>query len=109
MDSDKLADLVVATLCDLKAESVQSLDVAHLTALTDFMVVASGRSSRHVRALSNSLVRRCRDAGCRPTGVEGEDVGEWVLVDLADVVIHIMLPKVREFYNLEGLWDLPAS
>lgn len=108
-DSDGLAKLVVAALDDMKAQSITSLDVRHLTSVTDVMVIASGRSDRHVRSLSKSLIERCKDAGHRPLGVEGEDAGEWVLVDLSDVVVHVMLPKVREFYNLERLWDIPAT
>ena len=107
--SDTLAELVVTALDDLKAQSIKSLDVRHLTSVTDVMIIASGRSDRHVRSLSESLIERCRDAGHRPMGVEGKDAGEWVLVDLTDVVVHLMLPKVREFYSLERLWDIPAS
>jgi ribosome-associated protein len=84
------------------------LDVRHLTTVTDTMVVASGRSDRHVRAIAGAVVEQCKKAGFRPIGVEGERSGEWVLVDLADLVVHVMLPRVREFYNLEKLWDMPA-
>ena len=95
-------------LDDLKAVDVQVLDVRHLTTVTDTMVIASGRSDRHVRAIASAVVEQCKKAGYRPLGVEGERSGEWVLVDLADVVVHVMLPRVREFYNLEKLWDMPA-
>lgn len=101
-----LADLVVDVLDDLKAQSVVRLDVRHLTSMTDTMVIASGRSDRHVRAISQTLVERCKAAGTQPLGIEGEDAGEWVLVDLGDVVVHVMLPKVRDFYSLEKLWDI---
>ena len=109
LNSDELAALVVIILSDLKAESVKSLNVAHLTALTDVMIIANGRSSRHVNSLSDAVVQRCSAVGCRPIGVEGGGSGEWVLVDLMNVVIHIMLPKAREFYNLEALWGLQES
>ena len=77
-----------------------------MTSVTDTMVVASGRSDRHVRALADTVVEECAKAGVRPIGVEGQKSGEWVLVDLGDVVVHVMLPRVREFYNLEKLWDM---
>jgi ribosome-associated protein len=102
-----LADVVTRALDDLKAENVHTLDVRHLTTVTDTMVVASGRSDRHVRAIAGAVVEQAKKAGYRPLGVEGERSGEWVLVDLADVVVHVMLPRVREFYNLEKLWDMP--
>jgi ribosome-associated protein len=103
-----LLQLVAGALDGLKAADVQVLDVRHLTTVTDTMVIASGRSDRHVRAIAAAVVEQCKRAGHRPLGVEGERSGEWVLVDLADVVVHVMLPRVREFYSLEKLWDLPA-
>ena len=103
-----LEQVVAGTLEDLKAVDVQVLDVRHLTTVTDTMVVASGRSDRHVRAIAGAVVEECKKAGFRPIGVEGERSGEWVLVDLADLVVHVMLPRVREFYNLEKPWDMPA-
>ena len=103
-----LGEIVAGALDDLKAVDVHSLDVRHLTTVTDTMVVASGRSDRHVRAIAGAVVEQCKKAGFRPLGVEGERSGEWVLVDLADLVVHVMLPRVREFYNLEKLWDMPV-
>jgi ribosome-associated protein len=103
-----LSQVVVQALDDLKADAIHALDVRHLTTVTDTMVVASGRSDRHVRAIASAVVEQCKKAGFRPIGVEGERSGEWVLVDLGDLVVHVMLPRVREFYNLEKLWDLPA-
>jgi ribosome-associated protein len=103
-----LVQVVAGALDDLKAIDVHVLDVRHLTTVTDTMVVASGRSDRHVRAIAGSVVEQCKKAGYRPLGIEGERSGEWVLVDLADLVVHVMLPRVREFYNLEKLWDMPA-
>jgi len=105
---ETLAQLVAGALDDLKAEAINVLDVRHLTTVTDAMVVASGRSDRHVRAIAGAVVEQCKKAGFRPIGVEGERSGEWVLVDLGDIVVHVMLPRVREFYNLEKLWDMPA-
>lgn len=105
---EELVKLVVDTLDDMKAEKIVNLDVRHLTSVTDHMIIASGRSDRHVRAIADTLVERCEAAGIDPLGVEGQDAGEWVLVDLADAIVHVMLPRVREFYNIESLWDLPA-
>jgi ribosome-associated protein len=104
--SEAISDLVVEVLDDLKAQSVLRLDVRHLTSMTDVMVIASGRSARHVRAVAHALLERCEAAGVKSIGVEGEDGGEWVLVDLGDVIAHIMVPSVREFYALEKLWDI---
>ena len=100
--------VAVAALDDLKAQDVTALDVRHLTSVTDTMLLASGRSDRHVRSLADSVVERCKEAGIVPLGVEGQEAGEWILVDLGDVVVHVMLPRVREFYNLERLWDIAA-
>ena len=104
--STATGDLVIGALDDLKAQSVLRLDVRHLTSMTDVMIIASGRSARHVRAVAQALLERCEEVGIKPIGVEGEDGGEWVLVDLGDVVAHIMVPNVREFYALEKLWDI---
>ena len=101
-----VAQVVAGALDDLKALDVSLLDVRHLTTVTDTMIVASGRSDRHVRAIADAVVEKCKKEGHRPIGVEGQNVGEWVLVDLGDVVVHVMLPRTREFYNLEKLWDL---
>ncbi len=101
-----LVKLVVGVLDDLKAEAVTCLDVRHLTSVTDVMIIANGRSARHVRAVAAAIVERCKENDYRPVGVEGQDSGKWVLVDLADVVVHAMQPTVREFYDLEKLWDI---
>lgn len=105
MQSEEIKDLVLAALDDAKGEQVRVLDVRELTSITDWMVVVSGRSDRHVKALSDAVLERARDIGVRPIGVEGQRGGEWVLVDFADVLVHVMLPRIREFYNLEKLWD----
>ena len=101
-----LVDSVVDVLEDLKAQGILRLDVRHLTSMTDVMIIASGRSDRHVRAIAHALLDRCKEEGLAPIGVEGLESGEWVLVDLGDVIVHIMLPKVRDFYSLEKLWDI---
>jgi len=109
MNSEKLSKLVVAALDDVKANDVVLLDVRNMTSVTDYMVVASGTSNRHVKALIENVAEKAREAGHRPIGIEGEEGGEWVLLDLQDTLVHVMLPKVREFYNLEKLWSLGES
>jgi ribosome-associated protein len=103
-----VAEVVAHALDELKALETTFLDVRHLTTVTDAMAIASGRSDRHVRAIANAVIEQSKKAGYRPIGVEGANAGEWVLVDLGDLVVHVMLPKVREFYNLEKLWDIAA-
>ncbi|ADE13726.1 iojap-like protein [Nitrosococcus halophilus Nc 4] len=109
MSAVELKELVVTALEALKGRDIQVLDVRELTDVVDYMVVASGASNRQVKALANEVVERCKAAGYRPLGVEGELHGEWVLVDMGDVVAHIMLPQVRAFYNLEKLWNVSPS
>ena len=109
MNSEKLTDLVVEALDDVKARDIIKLDVRDMTTVTDYMVIASGTSNRHVQALVENVAEKAKKAGHRPTGIEGEEGGEWVLLDLQDALVHVMLPKVREFYNLEKLWSLPAA
>ena len=109
MNSKKLSALVVAALEDVKAQDIVMLDVRRMTSVTDYMVVASGTSSRHVRALIENVADKSREAGHRAIGIEGEEGGEWVLLDLQDALVHVMLPKVREFYNLEKLWSFGGS
>lgn len=106
MESEQLKSLVTDAFNELKAVEVAVIDVAEVSGFTDFMVIAGGTSTRHVKSLAENLIRRCRSAGVRPRGVEGERAAEWILVDLGDVVAHIMLPDVRDFYNLEKLWRL---
>jgi ribosome silencing factor RsfS/YbeB/iojap len=100
-----LQDVVLDALADMKAVDVKALDVRGLTDITDTMVVASGTSDRHVKSIADRVVQRCKEAGFRPFGMEGERDGDWVLVDLHDVVLHVMLPRTREFYALEKLWE----
>lgn len=109
MDSEKFSNVIVNALEDLKARDIVRLDVRKLTTVTDYMIVASGTSNRHVKAIADAVVEASRKAGVRPTGIEGEEGSEWVLVDLGDTLVHVMQPRIREFYNLEKLWSLSAS
>jgi len=93
----------------MKAVNVKVMDVRKVTDVSDCMVLASGNSDRHVRSIADRVVERAKAAGFRPIGVEGERDGEWVLVDLNDVLVHVMLPRVREFYGLEELWEPPQG
>lgn len=108
MTEESLQNTVLTALDDLKARDVVVLDVRGLTSIADSMVIASGTSDRHVRSLAESVVEKCKESGQKPLGVEGLKDGEWVLVDLQDIVVHVMLPRVRDFYNLEKLWAPPA-
>jgi ribosome-associated protein len=104
MRLDRLKKLVIDALEDLKAQDIKVLDVRGLSNVTDLMIVASGTSDRQVKAIAYHVVEKAKKKGLPPLGVEGEQVGEWALVDLGDAVVHIMLPQTRDFYNLEKLW-----
>lgn len=106
---EQLRDLVITTLEDLKAIDIQQIDVTGQNPLTDLFVIASGSSSRHVKSMAENLVVRAKAAGCQPLGIEGERQAEWVLVDLNDVIVHLMLPQTRAFYNLEKLWEASSQ
>lgn len=105
MNSKKLSKLVVAALDDMKGQSIRCINVEKLTSITDYMVLATGTSSTHVRALSDTVSKAVKDAGQEVVGVEGRLQSEWVLVDLGDVVVHIMIAPMRALYNLEELWS----
>jgi len=109
MNSEQLCTLIVDALDDVKAQDVTKLDVRKMTTVTDYMIVASGTSNRHVKALVENVSEKAREAGHKPIGMEGEEGGEWVLLDLQDALVHVMLPTVREFYNLEKLWSLGST
>lgn len=109
MAEKSLQEIVLHALEDMKARDVIAMDVRKLTSIADSMVIASGTSDRHVRSLAENVIEKCKESGHRPMGVEGLKDGEWVLVDLQDVLVHVMLPRVRDFYNLEKLWAAPAG
>ena len=105
----QLQELVVTALEDFKAVDIQIIDVSGRNPLTELFVIASGNSSRHVKSMANNLIMQAKAAGCQPLGVEGHRHGEWVLVDLNDVIVHLMLPQTRAFYNLEKLWQTSSD
>jgi len=105
LNSKKLAKLVEEALDDLKGQDIKTINVKQLTEITDYMVIATGRSNTHAKALADAVVQQVKQAGVKPVGVEGKLQSEWVLVDVGDVVVHIMLAPVRALYNLEDLWN----
>lgn len=102
-------DTVKSSLEDSKAEDIVTIDIQGRSALGDYMIVASGRSQRHVGAIANHLLRALKSSGTRSVKVEGQQNADWVLVDAGDIIIHLFRPEVREFYGLEKLWQMPAS
>ncbi len=106
---EQLKSISISALEDLKGLSIQVFDVRDISSVTDFMIIASGNSNRQVKALANSVVVKSKENGCTPIGVEGQQPGNWILVDLADVVVHIMTPDMREFYQLEKLWNIDTE
>lgn len=105
----ELRQLVLSSLEDFKAIDIQEIDVSAQSSLTDLFVLASGNSSRHVRSMAENLVIKAKAAGHPPLGIEGEKEGEWVLVDLNDIIVHLMQPTTRAFYNLEKLWEAGSN
>jgi len=109
MHVEELRDLVIKTLEDLKAQDIKVLDVRGKTSITDIMIIASGTSGRHVKSSAEAVAFQAKQAGFPPIGDEGLQDGEWALVDVNDVVVHVMQPKVRDFYQLERLWSMDAK
>jgi ribosome-associated protein len=105
MQNDSLAQLAVSALEDMKGTDITIIDVRGKTSVTDFMVIASGTSSRHVKSLAENVLEKVKEQGVRPLGSEGLDGGEWALLDLGDVVVHVMQVPTRQFYDLERLWQ----
>ena len=105
MQPEAIKKIALKALDELKAENVLVLDVRKYASFTDFMIFASGKSTRHVKSIANEVIETAKKASLPPPGIEGEDVGEWILVDLGDVIVHVMLPDTRQFYELEKLWS----
>lgn len=109
MQNIELKEQVIKALEDVKGQEIVCMDIRELTDIADFMIVATGNSNRQVKALVNNVVEEVKKSGVQPIGVEGQEQAEWVLVDLADVIVHVMLPKVREYYDIESLWSMTPS
>ncbi len=106
MELDELKALAINAEEDLKAFDVNILDVTGRSSITDVLIFASGRSDRQVKSIANNVVQEAKKAGVVPLGVEGLNTGDWVLVDLGDVVVHVMLPQVRDYYGIERIWEV---
>ena len=107
MDVEQLKKLVLDALADVKGRDIVAIDVRGVSGVTDYMVVCSGTSNRHVKSLADNTWVEAKKKGIVPIGMEGQDTGDWVLVDFGDVVVHVMLPEARLFYDLERLWQVP--
>lgn len=107
--ANQATDLVVDSLERLKGQNILRLDVAHLTAVTDTMVIVSGTSNRHVKSIANAVQVDAKEGGLTIAGVEGQEGGEWICIDMGDIVVHVMQEKARTFYQLEKLWDVDAT
>ena len=107
--SEQWRNIVTGSLDENKAEDITALDLHDKCSFTDFMVVASGRSARHVASLADHVVDDLRKAGGNAMSVEGKDTGDWVLIDAGDVVVHIFRPEIRQFYNIEKMWAIPLT
>ncbi len=109
MQLDALKALTITAIEDVKAFDIKMIDVQGRNSLTDTLVFASARSDRQAKAIANNVIEKSKQAGIQPIGVEGMQTGEWVLVDLGDIIVHIMLPQVRDFYNIERLWEVDEN
>lgn len=109
MNVENLKELVIQTLDDMKALDIKALNVSEVTHLADMMVFATGTSSQHVKSLAGAVIKAAKDSGITILGSEGEDVGDWVIVDCGDVIVHVLLPEMRSFYSLEQLWSMPRN
>ena len=105
MNLNQLVKIVISALEDVKASDIEILDVSEMTTIFDCMIIASAASTRQAKAIANNVHDKVKESGGVSYGTEGEGSGEWVLVDLGDILVHIMLPAVRTYYDLEGLWS----
>jgi len=108
-ESTKLKDIIVAAIEDAKGNDITVIDVSHLTQITDYMIIASGTSNRHIQTIAETSYKTAKEHGFERIGMEGLGQSEWVVIDFADVVLHVMSPASREHYNIEGLWDIQSE
>ena len=106
---DQLKSIIETSLDDDKAENIVAIDLAGKSSFADYMIVASGRSQRHVSTLADKLAHRLKDSGAAPLSIEGKESGDWVLVDCGDIIVHLFRPEIREMYNLEKMWSAPLA
>jgi ribosome-associated protein len=106
MELEQFKALVIEKLEDMKAQDIKVIDVHGRSPVTEMLIIASGNSTRHVKSLAESVAQAAKEAGIPPLGIEGQQDAEWVLVDLNDIILHVMLPATRDFYNLEKLWEM---
>lgn len=109
MQATELSKIVTETLDDNKAVDIRCIEVTELTDVADYFVICSATSNRHAKALADKVIESAKQREVRPLGVEGEESAEWILIDLADVIVHIMLADAREFYSLEKLWTVAEA
>ena len=109
MNNKNLIDITLDTLNDAKALNINVFDVKNLTSISDYMIIASGRSNRQVSAIADKVIEAAKEHDIQPLGIEGRREGEWVLVDLGDIIVHIMHPECREYYQLEKLWNTDSE
>lgn len=109
MNKKQTTDLALKALDDLKALDIRVLDVGEKSTITEIMIIATGTSTRHVKAIADNLALEAKRQGNQPLGIEGDNGSDWVLIDLVDVVVHVMLQQTRDFYNLEKLWDTETT
>ena len=107
--NERLKKLILASLDELKAKDINVLSVVGISSITDWMIIANGTSGRHVKALANNVELNAKKNGYQIIGAEGYDIAEWILIDFGDVVVHVMLPETRSFYDLEGIWTINSS
>lgn len=109
MQVEQLKELIINAIEDLKGSDVKVLDIKHLSSVSDYMIICSGRSNRHVKSIADNIIVEAKKNGAPAMSTQGKETGEWVLVDLGDIVAHVMQPNIRDLYNLESLWEMTSE